>query len=297
MKNALRTLAILALISGRASAVLIVDDNFDGYETQAQFEAVWAPTGTVVPISNVHSAERALSAPYSVEGPATSSTGQYQNQLAFAPTPLLGIGDQLVWSFDYYDKLPAGNPRNNFASLQTAAVPGASPAGQRISMGLSNNQTADDSGGNRYMAGILGYSHPAVDPDGGPDEAASGTGPGAFFKLNDTEAALRGSDDGWHHLKLVLSTGNGTTVDHAYYVDDTLAETVSSAGPILKYSVIQLGSGLANGSQGVNFDNMRLEFIAAAIPEASSFAAVGLVGLLAGSAAWLRRRRVNRAHE
>jgi hypothetical protein len=290
MKTALSSLVVLILVSGRASAAL-VNDNFDSYVTQEAFEAVWAPIGTQSPVSGLYSAMQAASSPFSIEFPSSSLDGQHQNQLTFSPTPLLGIGDALVWSFDFYDSLPIGRPQRHYATLQTSAGAGASPAGQVISLGMNNNQFQDESGGNFFMAGIQGYSQSAVDPDGGPNEDPVGIGPGVFFKLNDTEVRERDDPPGWHNLKLIITTSDGTTADHAYYVDDMLAETVSDVGPIHQYSVIRLGSGLSNGGRVAYFDNMQLEFVAAAVPEAGSFLAMGVVGLLSAGAIWIRKRR------
>ena len=88
------------------------------------------------------------------------------------------IGDKLIWSFDFYDSA-TGNPNRNYANLQDDAAPAASPATQLISIGLNNNQAAADSGGNYYMARVLGFAQTAVDPDGGPNESAGGTSCGA----------------------------------------------------------------------------------------------------------------------
>jgi hypothetical protein len=295
MKNALLALVVLLLPLCRASADFIVDDDFDSYDGQAEFEAAWTPIGTSAPAS----AELAVdvhwvSPQQSVRIPGTGDDGRYRNQLTFDPTPLLGIGDQLIWSFDYYDTLPIGRPQPNYATLQTTANPAGALAGEILAMGLNDNQFQGEeySGGNYFMAGISGYSHDAVDPDGGPDEHEAGTGPGAFFKLNDTETGSRGEDEAWHNLKLVITTTDGATVNHEYYVDGVLAETVSNVGPNLQYSVIRIGSGLANGNRQAFFDNMQLQFIqAVAVPEVSSFAVVGLAGVLAGGAACVRRWR------
>ena len=306
MKTALSWLAVLILLSGRASAILVVDDDFEAYDDQPQFEAVWAPIGTTAEVSK-KSAE--LDIGFGVTPPntppdplrtsiriiGTSTDGQFRNQLTFAPTPLLAVGDQLVWSFDYWDSFPELRPFNNYATLQTTVDPSGSQVGQVLSMGLASNQFADDSGGNFFMASISGHSHAVDDPDGGPDEHVNGTDSGSFFKLNDTGAGSRGGEGtppDWHNLKLIITTSDGSTADHAYYVDGVLAETVSNVGPLLQYGVIRLGSGLANGGRMVRFDNMRLELVqAAAVPEAGAFAAVGLVGLLSAGAVWLRKRR------
>jgi len=296
MKKAQLIVALLTMQAVRASAALLVDENFDSYENQEAFEAVWAPIGTVSPVSAVLSTGQAASATNSVEVPGTGDAGRYRNQITFGSTPILGIGDQLVLSFDFYDQFPAGNPRSHYVTLQTSTAPGTTPAGQMVSLGLHSNQGADDSGGNYYMAAISGYAHVAGDPDGGPDEAASGTTLGDFFKLNDSTAGLRGDNAGWGNLKLVISTSDGIAADHAFYVDNALAEIVNDVGPITQYSVLRIGSGLGNGGLKGYFDNVRLESVqVVAVPEAGSFAAMGLGGLISAGAVWIKKRRAVRA--
>jgi hypothetical protein len=293
MKNALLILLVFAIYSGRASAALLVDESFEAYDNQTQFEAVWMAIGTVSPTSAELSTGFSLSSPNSVHIPS-SADGQRRNQLVFTPTPQIGIGDQIVWSFDYWDNFPVGRPNANYASLQTVPAPDGLQAGQAVSLGLNNNQFGDESGGNFYMASVSAYSHAAVDADGGHDESAAGTGAGAFFKLNDTGAGTRGENAAWHNLKLVISTTDGATADHAYYVDGVLAESVDNAGPLQQYGVIRIGSGLANGTQ-VFFDNMRLEYIPVAVPEVGPLAALGFAGLISAGAVWIRKRRAARA--
>jgi hypothetical protein len=75
-------------------------------------------------------------------------------------------------------------------------------------------------------------------------------------------------------------------------VDNQLAERVSNVGTaasIRSYDVIRIGSGLSNGNTEAFYDNMRLEFIA--VPEAGSFIAMGLVGLISAGAVWFKKRR------
>jgi hypothetical protein len=156
-------------------------------------------------------------------------------------------------------------------------------------MGFNNNQTGANSGGQFYMGRILGYTVPTTaDPDGGPTESVGGSG--AFFKLNDFGVGSRSL--GWHNLKAILTTDDGLSTDYSFYVDNTLAERVSNVGTaasIRSYDVIRLGSGLSNASTEVFWDNVRVEYIAA-IPEAGSFAAVGLVGLMSVGGVWIRKR-------
>jgi hypothetical protein len=271
-------------ISTVAQAAIIVSDNFDSYANQAAFEAAWPPIGTTAPISGVLSTAQASSAPNSIQGPGTTVNAQYRNQRIFAETSTLsssgnlGIGDKLIWSFDYYDSAPAGAPQRNHSNLQDSTAPGST--NQLVAMGHNNNQSGANSGGQFYMARILGYTVPVTpDPDGGPTESVGGAG--AFFKLNDFGVGARSL--GWHNLKAILSTDDGLSTDYEFYVDNVLAEKVSNVGTaaeIRSYDVFRLGSGLSNGSTEVFYDNMQLEYIP--IPEPASFVLVGLAcaGLL-----------------
>jgi hypothetical protein len=262
------TAALVAVISGlpAADAAVILSDNFDGYANQAAYEAAWPAIGTTADVSKKSaqlSSAQSVSAPNSVHVPvsttATASLTEYRNRRSFAESGTLAIGDQLVWSFDFYDSI-TGNPQRNYSNMQDTTAPGA--ANQLISMGLNNNQGATDSGGNYYMARILSFAHTAVDPDGGPSEAPTGITAGAYFKLNDPGAPLRSI--GWHNLKAILSTDDGLSTDFRFFVDNTLAETVLNVGTaaqIRSYDNIVLGSGLTNGGAVAYFDNVNLEFI------------------------------------
>jgi hypothetical protein len=278
------------LVAGQfilAHGALIVNDNFDGYANQAAFEAVWTPIGSGSPSGGVLSTAQSVSAPNSVQVPGTATSNQYRNQRTFAETSTLsssgnlGIGDTLTWSFDFYDSAPTGSPQRNSANLQDTTAPSAT--NQLVSMGFNNNQTGANSGGQFYMARILGYDPIAVsDPDGGPAESVGGSG--AYFKLNDFGVGQRSL--GWHNLKAILSTDDGLSTDYAFYVDNVLAEKVSNVGTsasIRSYDNIRIGSGLSNGSTEADFDNMRLEYVTA-VPEPASLALFGLasIGLLLG---------------
>ncbi len=172
--------AVLAVsLFSTSRAALIVNDNFDGYANQAAFEAVWVPIGTVAPLSGALSTTQASSPTQSVYNPGTTTSSQSRNQLIFAETSTLsssgnlGIGDTLTWSFDFYDSTPTGSPQRNSANLQDSTAPGST--NQLVSMGFNNNQTGANSGGQYYMARILGYTVPTTaDPDGGPNESVGG---------------------------------------------------------------------------------------------------------------------------
>jgi hypothetical protein len=214
----------------------------------------------------------------------------------FGDTPVLGIGDKVVWSFDFYDvgSTAAPSPQRNYSNLQDTTAPGST--NQLISMGFNNNQSGANSGGQFFMARILGYTVPTTaDPDGGPNESVGGAS--AYFKLNDFGVGLRTTGASWRNLKVEISTDNGLSTDYSFFVDNQLAERVSNvatAAEIRRWDNIRIGSGLSNGSTQAFFDNMRVEYIAA-IPEAGSFAAMGLVGALSAGAVSIRKRRAGQA--
>ena len=261
------------------SAVL-VNDNFDSYANQAAFEAVWTPIGTVAPTSAELSTAQASSGPNSIRVPGTATTGQSRNRLTFGESGSLTTLSLISFSFDFYDSAPTGAPQRNFANLQDSTAPSAT--GQLIAMGFNNNQTGANSGGQFYMARILGYTVPTTaDPDGGPAETGT-LGAGAFFKLNDFGVGARSL--GWHNLRVDITTDDGLSADFAFYVDGLLAERVSNVGTAASfrsYDNIALGSGLSNGSTEAFFDNMRLEVTAVPEPGVTALLGLGLAGLIA----------------
>jgi hypothetical protein len=256
------TAALVAAISGlpAAEAAVIVNDNFDGYANQPAFEATWVPIGGAPSPSALISTEQSVSPTQSAKVPATgTTTGLHRNRLTFPESGTLAVGDQLVWSFDFYDSI-TGNPQRNYSNLQDTTGP--TGTNQLVSMGLNNNMLSTASGGNFYMARILGFSPVAADPDGGPNEFISGAN--QYFKLNDFGTSPLRSV-GWHNLKVVMTTDNTAQgIDYAFYVDNILSERVSNVGTsasIRSYDNIALGSGVSNGTAAAYFDNMYLEFI------------------------------------
>jgi hypothetical protein len=266
---------------GTAGAQVILFDNFDGYANQAAFEATWVPIGTLPP-SALLSTEQAVSVSNSIKVPGNavaSPDTAYRNRRTFIESGLITLAQPFVFSFDFFDIAGTGNPQRNFINLQDGTSP--SGANQLISLGLNNSQTSTESGGNFYMARILGYTPPSADPEGGAAEKAGLTS-GAYFKLNDYGVGLRSA--GWHNLKVVISTDDGTTSDYAFYVDNVLVEQVNNfAGAFRSYDNVALGAGVSNGNTTAYFDNVNV----AAVPEpGSTLFLLGSVGLVA-----LRRRR------
>jgi hypothetical protein len=277
----LATLAV-ALGLSPAGAATIVSDGFE-YADQAAFEAAWVPIGTVAPTSGELSTAQASGGTKSIRNPGTLTNAQSRNRLTFAESGAIDAVKQIEWSFDFYDSAPTGAPARNYVNLQDTTAP--SGTNQLIAMGFNNNQTGAQSGGQFYMARILGYTVPTTaDPDGGPTESVGGSG--VFFKLNDFGVGARSA--GWHNLKVVLSTNDGLSTDYAFYVDGQLAERVSDIGTaasIRSYDNIALGSALSNASTEVFFDNMKLEVV----PEP---AAVSMICVALGAIAAYGRRRV-----
>lgn len=282
--TAAAALALGAAASAANAAVTtsIISDNFDGYATQGDFTVAWPAIGTsATNPSALLTTTQAQSAPNSVLVPGTAANNEYKNRRAFAETSTVGTLSPLnsiTFSLDFYDSNPAGAPQRNYASLRDST--GTGP-GQIISLGFNNSQNGGNSGGQYYMARVLGYTSTTVDPDGGANESVVGAD--AWFKLNDKGVGLRSL--GWHNLKVVISTDDGLSADYAFYVDNLLAETVnniSTAANFRSYDNIELGSGLSNGSISAGFDNVSLSVT---VPEPTTLAA--LAGL---SVVTLRRR-------
>ena len=272
-------LFFLAIGLPTVQAAIIMGDRFDTYADQAAFQAAWPAIGTVAPLSGDLSTAQAKSAPNSIEVDGTLTSNQQRNQRIFAETGFPSATEKVVFSFDFYDTTPAGNPFRQNSSLQDTTAP--SGTNQLISLGLSNNQLVANSGGNYYMARILGYNTDGPDadaladpdPDGGPTESVSGAG--LFFKLNDFGVGLRSL--GWHNLKVAISTDDGLSTDYQFYVDGVLAELVSNVGTaaqIRSYDTVRLGSGLSNASTAAYYDNMLVRRVP--VPEPATFTLVGL---------------------
>lgn len=263
---------------------VLLFDNFDGYASQAAFEAVWTPIGTTAPTSGTLATDQASSAPQSIRIDGTTVNNQQRNQRLFTESGTIDIYTKILFSFDFYDSNAGASPYRQHSNLQDGTAPGST--GQLISMGLNNNQTSANSGGNYYMARILGYTVPTTpDPDGGPTESVGGAG--AFFKLNDFGVGLRST--GWHNLAVIISTDDGLSADFDFYVDGVLAERVHNVGTAAQfrsYDVVRLGSGLSNAGNAAWWDNFRVEVIVVPEPSAAALGLIGGVALL-----WTLRRR------
>jgi hypothetical protein len=264
-------LAAAALSTG-ASAGILLQDNFDSYADQAAFQAAW-PIGGATTTGGTLSNARSVSAPNSVNFPTTAQ----RNDRSFTESGAPDLTNLIRFSVDFYDSNAAAAPYRQVVQLIDGA---GSSSGQLVSLGMNNNQSITNSGGNFYMARILGYTVPTTaDPDGGPAESVGGAN--AFFKLNDYGVGLRST--GWHNLAVEI-----TNVDYKFYVDGALAETVANSGftsSSTSYDKVRLGSGITSVNEA-NFDDIDVEVNPVAVPEPSSVALC-----LLGAAALLARPR------
>jgi hypothetical protein len=268
-----------------AQAVVVFQDNFDSYSAQGDLDAVWpvlAGTAAGVSYESVRlSQEQSVSTPNSAKAPAqpTGATLLQRSAHTFPAQSFVSIGDKIVYSFDFYDSNGASAPYREYGEIRSPSF--GSGTNQLIAMGLNNNQTSSDSGGQYYMGRILGYIPNSTDPDGGPGDTANGgaiTGAGQFFKLNDFGVGTRST--GWHNLKVEISIDDLTNTDYKFYVDNTLAEIINNVGSsasIRSYEQAVLGSALTNGSNAAYFDNVKVEYIAAAGPVPGDYNGNGTV--------------------
>lgn len=249
-------------------AVVFLNDNFDSYANQAAFQAVWPATvGTGGTLINTNS----VSSPNSIRYDLATA----RNDRTFAesgnPSPLNAIS----FSFNFYDSDASASPYRQISSLIDG--PG-SASGQLISLGMNNNQSSANSGGNFYMARILGYTVPTTaDPDGGPNESIGGAG--TFFKLNDFGVGLRST--GWHNLGVTI-----TDTAFSFYVDGVLSETVANAFTLRSYDTVRLGSGITSLNIAA-FDDVVVQVNPVPEPSTVALGLLGSAGLLAG---YFRRR-------
>src|SRR5438552_1422892 len=144
------TVLAFALATPSVQAQILVNDNFDGYANQAAFETVWVPIGTTAPISGTLSTVQSVSAPNSIEILGTATNNQQRNQRVFAETGTPSPTSRIVFSFDFFDSNAAVAPYRQDSNLLDTTAPSAT--NQLIAMGLNNNQTTANSGGNFYMA-------------------------------------------------------------------------------------------------------------------------------------------------
>jgi PEP-CTERM motif-containing protein len=238
-------LAFLMLLHSlhQARAAIILEDQFDTYADQAEFQAAWQTVGALP--SGVLSTAQSVTPPNSIHNVGTTVAAEAnRNQRSFTETgvPDSTLDNVIRFSFDFYDSNAAVQPFRHHSNLQDS--PNASASGQLVAMGMNNNQLSTWNGGNYYMGRVLGYN---------PNEQGA-TGSGAFFKLNEPGAPLRSA--GWHNLAVEISE-----FDFRFFVDGILSEVVPNTFTLRSYDVVRLGSGLSNAGNEAFYDNVVVETI------------------------------------
>jgi hypothetical protein len=277
---ALAAVALATVSANHASATVVLSDNFDSYANNAAFLSAWPAT---IGVGGVLSTAQAATAPNSIN----FGTAALRNDRSYTETGNPSATNFIRFSVNFYDSNGAAFPYRQISSLIDGA---AGSSGQLVSLGLNNTLSPQNDGGNYYMARILGYTptyQPSTDASANP-----ATSSGASFKLNDAGAPLRST--GWHNLKVEIGPNLtlSTSLDYKFFVDNIPSETVTVASATFRsFDIVRLGSGVTS-AQIAYFDDVLVEtFNPAAVPEASAFLAVGLIGLVYGGARWTRQRR------
>jgi hypothetical protein len=248
------------LLASTTQAAVIVSDNFDGYATQAAFEAVWTPSGSGTAPANTGlvSTAQSYSAPQSIN---YGTAAGLRNSRAITGALATNLVEDLEWSFRFYDPTGTANSPRQYSELVQGVGTGS---GQLIAMGVTNTVV-----GNKYYGRVVG-----IDPDGAGPLAL-----GAFFQF---DAASPNRSVGWHEFKaLVHNNGANASVD--FYVDGVLSKTLSGFSN-RSYDTLRMGSNVSSAGGQAWFDNQSLQTVA--VPEP---AALGLLGVAAFG--FLRRRR------
>jgi hypothetical protein len=268
----LRTTCVALLFLGGmtigTNAATIVSDDFEGYSSQANFEATWIPSGA----TGTWTTAQSVSPDHSI---GTSAGATQRNDLTFSASTATDIvatdAEPLIWSYQFYDDAanlpPAGNTlgRSYGQLLGRRSSDGALT--QLLAMGLWNaNSPKASDGVTSTTAELRQYYAARTAFAPGPNWIVLDTGP--------TRSA------GWHELKAVIGS---TQVE--YLVDGVSAYTTSydaAGGDVVGWYQARIGSGLSSGTADA-YDNYNL----VQVPEPATCALIGL-GLIGGLG--IRRR-------
>jgi hypothetical protein len=251
-----------------ANAALIFDDDFEGYSSQANFQATWVP-GT----SGTWTTAQSTSPTHSIE---TQAGATQLNSRTFSATTATDIvatdSNPLVWSFQFYDdaaNLPTvGNTLGRSYGQLHGRRASDGALTQLLSMGLWNANVPKASNGVTSTTAELRQYY----------AARTAFAPGGNWILLDTGPTRSA---GWHELKAIIGSSQVE-----YFVDGVSALTqnyVPVANPIVGWYQARIGSGLSSGTK-VAYDDYRVE----QVPEPSTLALFGLATI--GSLGLLRRR-------
>src|SRR5215213_327094 len=150
MKRFIILAALLMAARGVSSATAgtIINDNFESYTSQANFEATWTPSGT----SGTWTTDQSTSPTHSIGNTATSTELNILTFSASTATDIVATdAEPLIWSYQFYDApaniVVAGNTLGrDYGQLQGRRSSDGALT-QLLSMGLWNANVPKASNG------------------------------------------------------------------------------------------------------------------------------------------------------
>jgi hypothetical protein len=261
------TAIALALAVGlpTARAATIIDDDFEGYTSQANFQATWAlGAGT----TGTWSTDQWTSPTHSIENDANGTHMNFQTFSASTATDIVATdANPLVWSYQFYDDpaniVPIGNTLGRTYGQLLARLPSTGALNQLLAIGLWNANIPKASDGATSTTAELRQYYAARVAFGSNNWVLLDTGPQRSA--------------GWHEFEAVLGS---TQVE--FFIDGVLANTRNHAASegLHGYYQARIGSGLSSPAASA-FDDYYL----AVVPEPATLAlaALGLVGFVLAS--------------
>jgi hypothetical protein len=213
---------LVLAVAPAASALVIIQDDFESYTTTASLDPPWVLTVGTTADSYLDTTDNGPTWP-GVQCVTHTLVAARRDNTSFTPVEVTG-GEYLVWAFDFEDTVGNASDPRQYGQL----LAGSAGLSELISMGQYNAATDQDS--NKYQARVA---------FGGPN----------WFNLN-TDRSV-----GWHRFEARI---HATYVD--FYVDgspDTLG--VSHAGG--DWYNARIGSGLSSGGGQASYDNYLLELV------------------------------------
>lgn len=268
--------ALLTAGAGAYANVTLFSDSFDAYPDQAAFEAVWKDTGaSIYTLDSTHDA-------YGETGKSVrlaSQTANYLGRFIHLAGEFNGTdASPLIFSYDMYLPTTSWQGARQWVELRGYAGDGPqypTVAGfnegleEIVAIGVYNAIEVSGQGEVVDTGRFQGRAYP------------SGASSGTWYTLNQFVAP--GRSTGWHNLKFEVRSSQ-----ISFYVDNTLAETVSRASPT-GFDTIVLGSDLTSAGYDVWIDNIMLQQQVAIVPVPAPGAAVlALIGLPV--VGWVKRR-------